>query len=288
MHKAGFVNIIGKPNVGKSTLMNVLVGEKLSIITPKSQTTRHRIRGIVNGENYQIVFSDTPGIINPAYLLQEKMMDFVKSAMEDADIILYIVEAGEKPEEEFISKISSLDKPILLVINKVDLTTQEKLEEIVSEWKNKIKAKEIIPISAKESFNTEVILKLIINNLPESPAYFPKDQLTDLPEKFFIAEIIREKILMYYKKEIPYSVEVQIESFKDEAKIVKIRAIIITERETQKGILIGHKGVAMKKVGTQARKRIEQFLNKQIYLELFVNVKENWRSKENFLKDFGY
>ena len=287
-HRSGFVNIVGKPNVGKSTLMNILVGQKLSIVTAKAQTTRHRIRGIINEEDYQIIFSDTPGIIKPAYLLQNKMMDSVKSAMNDADIILYMVEANDEIyDEEIISKINSLDKPILLVINKIDLIDQKKLENIVTEWRSKIKTKEIIPISATANFNTSRILQSVIANLPEHPPYFPKDQFTDLPEKFFVAEIIREKILLYYKKEIPYSVEVQVESFKDEKKIVKIRAIIITERETQKGILIGHKGVALKKVGTQARKGIEQFLGKQIYLELFVKVREGWRDNEMLLGDYG-
>jgi len=261
MHKAGFVNIIGNPNVGKSTLMNAFVGEKLSIITSKAQTTRHRIFGIVSGDDFQVVFSDTPGIIKPSYALQTSMMDFVKSAFEDADILIYMVEIGEKElkDEVFFNRINKLEVPVLLLINKVDTSDQSTLEEQVAYWKEKVPRAEIFPISALRNFQTEVVFNRIIELLPESPAFFPKDQLTDKPERFFVNEIIREKILLHYKKEIPYSVEVETESFADSETIIHIRSVIMVERESQKGIIIGHKGEALKRVGVEARTDLEKF-----------------------------
>ena len=290
MHKAGFVNIIGNPNVGKSTLMNAFVGEKLSIITSKAQTTRHRIFGIVSGDDFQIVFSDTPGIIKPSYALQASMMDFVKSAFEDADILIYMVEIGEKElkDEAFFKRINQLDVPVLLLINKVDTSDQSVLEEQVAYWKEKVPRAEIYPISALRNFQTEVVFNRIIELLPESPAFFPKDQLTDKPERFFVNEIIREKILLHYKKEIPYSVEVETESFADSETIIHIRSVIMVERESQKGIIIGHKGEALKRVGVEARADLEKFLGKQIHLELFVKVNKDWRSNVRQLRRFGY
>ncbi|WP_460483899.1 GTPase Era [Capnocytophaga sp. HP1101] len=290
MHKAGFVNIIGNPNVGKSTLMNAFVGEKLSIITSKAQTTRHRIFGIVSGDDFQIVFSDTPGIIKPLYALQASMMDFVKSAFEDADILIYMVEIGEKElkDEAFFNRINKLNVPVLLLINKVDTSEQSVLEEQVAYWKEKVPRAEIFPISALHNFNTEVVFNRIVELLPESPAFFPKDQLTDKPERFFVNEIIREKILLHYKKEIPYSVEVETESFADSEKIIHIRSVIMVERESQKGIIIGHKGEALKRVGTEARTDLEKFFGKQIHLELFVKVNKDWRSNARQLRRFGY
>ena len=290
MHKAGFVNIIGNPNVGKSTLMNAFVGEKLSIITSKAQTTRHRIFGIVNGDDFQVVFSDTPGIIKPSYALQASMMDFVKSAFEDADILIYMVEIGEKElkDEVFFNRINKLDVPVLLLINKVDTSDQSTLEEQVAYWKEKVPRAEIFPISALRNFQTEVVFNRIIELLPESPAFFPKDQLTDKPERFFVNEIIREKILLHYKKEIPYSVEVETESFADSETIIHIRAVIMVERESQKGIIIGHKGEALKRVGVEARTDLEKFFGKQIHLELFVKVNKDWRSNARQLRRFGY
>lgn len=289
-HKAGFVNIIGSPNVGKSTLMNVLVGEKLSIITSKAQTTRHRIMGIVNGEDFQIVYSDTPGVLKPNYKLQESMMEFVHTALTDADVILFVTDIFEdiKIEEHILNKIKNAKAKVLLLINKIDLATQEKLEEKVNYWKNEVPNSEVIPVSALEKFNVNYVFDRIIENLPEGPGYYDKDQLTDKPEKFFVSEIIREKILMNYKKEIPYSVEVVVESFKDEEKIIKIRAEILVVRDSQKGIIIGHQGKALKKVGTEARKDIEGFFGKQVFLELFVKVNKDWRDNENQLKRFGY
>ena len=280
MHKAGFVNIIGNPNVGKSTLMNAFVGEKLSIITSKAQTTRHRIFGIVSGDDFQVVFSDTPGIIKPSYALQASMMDFVKSAFEDADILIYMVEIGEKElkDEVFFNRINKLEVPVLLLINKVDTSDQSTLEEQVAYWKEKVPRAEIFPISALRNFQTEVVFNRIIELLPESPAFFPKDQLTDKPERFFVNEIIREKILLHYKKEIPYSVEVETESFADRETIIHIRSVIMVERESQKGIIIGHKGEALKRVGVEARTDLEKFFGKQIHLELFVKVNKDWRS----------
>ncbi|WKK66746.1 GTPase Era [Lutimonas zeaxanthinifaciens] len=289
-HKAGFVNIIGNPNVGKSTLMNALVGERLSIITSKAQTTRHRILGIVNEENYQVVFSDTPGIINPAYELQESMMDFVKTAFEDADILVYMVETGEKglKNEAFFKKIQSLKIPVLLLINKIDQSSQKDLEEQVAYWKEALPNAEIHPVSALEKFNIGTIMNRIVELLPESPPFYPKDQLTDKPERFFVNETIREKILLHFKKEIPYSVEIETEEFKEEARIIKIRSVIMVERDTQKGIIIGHKGSALKKVGMEARKDLEKFFGKKIFLDLYVKVNKNWRSSSSQLKRFGY
>ena len=290
MHKAGFVNIIGNPNVGKSTLMNAFVGEKLSIITSKAQTTRHRIFGIVSGDDFQVVFSDTPGIIKPSYALQASMMDFVKSAFEDADILIYMVEIGEKElkDEVFFNRINKLEVPVLLLINKVDTSDQNVLEEQVAYWKEKVPRAEIYPISALRNFQTEVVFNRIIELLPESPAFFPKDQLTDKPERFFVNEIIREKILLHYKKEIPYSVEVETESFADSETIIHIRSVIMVERESQKGIIIGHKGEALKRVGVEARTDLEKFFGKQIHLELFVKVNKDWRSNARQLRRFGY
>ena len=290
MHKAGFVNIIGNPNVGKSTLMNAFVGEKLSIITSKAQTTRHRIFGIVSGDDFQVVFSDTPGIIKPSYALQASMMDFVKSAFEDADILIYMVEIGEKElkDEAFFKRINQLKVPVLLLINKVDTSDQGVLEEQVAYWKEKVPRAEIYPISALRNFQTEVVFNRIIELLPESPAFFPKDQLTDKPERFFVNEIIREKILLHYKKEIPYSVEVETESFADSETIIHIRSVIMVERESQKGIIIGHKGEALKRVGIEARADLEKFFGKQIHLELFVKVNKDWRNNVRQLRRFGY
>ena len=290
MHKAGFVNIIGNPNVGKSTLMNAFVGEKLSIITSKAQTTRHRIFGIVSGDDFQVIFSDTPGIIKPSYALQASMMDFVKSAFEDADILIYMVEIGEKElkDEAFFKRINLLDVPVLLLINKVDTSDQSVLEEQVAYWKEKVPRAEIYPISALRNFQTEVVFNRIIELLPESPAFFPKDQLTDKPERFFVNEIIREKILLHYKKEIPYSVEVETESFADSETIIHIRSVIMVERESQKGIIIGHKGEALKRVGIEARTDLEKFFGKQIHLELFVKVNKDWRNNVRQLRRFGY
>ncbi|HNQ27011.1 MAG TPA: GTPase Era [Aquaticitalea sp.] len=289
-HKAGFVNIIGNPNVGKSTLMNVFVGEKLSIITSKAQTTRHRILGIVNGEDFQAILSDTPGIIKPAYELQESMMDFVKSAFDDADILLYMVEIGEQElkDEAFFKKITTTKIPVLLLLNKIDKSDQEQLEAQVQFWAAKVPNAEIYPISALEGFNVREVFDRIVELLPESPPYFPKDQLTDKPERFFVNETIREKILMHYKKEIPYAVEIDTEEFFEEEDIIRMRAVIMVERETQKGIIIGHKGSALKRVGVEARKDLEKFFGKQVHLEMYVKVNKNWRSNQNQLKRFGY
>ena len=290
MHKSGFINIIGNPNVGKSTLMNNLVGEKLSIITSKAQTTRHRILGIVNGDNFQLIFSDTPGIIKPSYELQDSMMDFVKSALEDADVILYMVEIGEKSikDPDVHNKIQSTKIPTIILLNKIDLSNQEDLENQINIWSNKYPNTEIYPISALNNFNTEKVINRIIELIPESPPYFPKDQLTDKPERFFVNEKLREKILLYYDKEIPYSVEVQTEEFKEEESIIKIRSLILVERESQKGIIIGHKGVALKKIGTKARIDLEKFFGKKVFIELHVKVSKNWRSNPTQLKKFGY
>lgn len=290
MHKAGFVNIIGNPNVGKSTLMNAFVGEKLSIITSKAQTTRHRIFGIVSGDDFQVVFSDTPGIIKPAYALQESMMAFVKDAFDDADILIYMVEIGEKElkEEAFFERINKLNIPILLLINKIDTSDQQVLEEQVAYWKEQVPRAEVYPISALRNFQTKEVFDRIVALLPESPAFFPKDQLTDKPERFFVNEIIREKILLHYKKEVPYSVEVTTESFADSETILHIRSVIMVERESQKGIIIGHKGEALKRVGVAARTDLEKFFGKQVHLELFVKVNKDWRSNERQLSRFGY
>lgn len=290
MHKAGFVNIIGNPNVGKSTLMNAFVGEKLSIITSKAQTTRHRILGIVNGDDFQVVFSDTPGIIKPAYELQESMMGFVKSAFEDADVLVYMVEIGEKDlkDEAFFNKITNAKIPVLLLLNKIDNSNQEQLEDQVALWSQKVPNAEIYPVSALEGFQVENVFQRIIELLPESPPFYPKDQLTDKPERFFVNEKIREKILLHYKKEIPYAVEVDTEEFKEEESIIRIRSIIMVERETQKGIIIGHKGSSLKRVGSEARLDLEKFFEKKIHLELYVKVNKNWRNDQKQLKRFGY
>ena len=289
-HKAGFVNIIGNPNVGKSTLMNAFVGEKLSIITSKAQTTRHRILGIVNGEDFQVILSDTPGIIKPAYDLQQSMMDFVKSAFEDADILIYMVEIGEKElkDEAFFNKIVNSKIPVLLLLNKIDTSNQDQLEEQVALWKEKVPNAEIYPVSALQGFNVPEVFQRIVDLLPESPAFYPKDTLTDKPERFFVNEIIREKILVHYKKEIPYSVEIDTEEFFEEESIIRMRSIIMVERETQKGIIIGHKGAALKRVGVEARKDLEAFFGKQVHLELYVKVNKNWRNDARQLKRFGY
>lgn len=289
-HKAGFVNIIGNPNVGKSTLMNAFVGEKLSIITSKAQTTRHRILGIVNGEDFQVILSDTPGIIKPAYQLQASMMDFVKSAFEDADVLIYMVEIGEKElkDEAFFKKIVHSEIPILLLLNKIDVSNQDQLEGQVQWWKEKVPNAEIYPISALQGFNVKEVFHRIVELLPESPPFYPKDTLTDKPERFFVNEIIREKILLHYKKEIPYSVEIETEEFFEEEEIIRMRSVIMVERDTQKGIIIGHKGTALKRVGVEARQDLEKFFGKQVHLELYVKVNKNWRSDARQLKRFGY
>lgn len=289
-HKAGFVSIVGNPNVGKSTLMNRLVGEKISIITSKSQTTRHRIKGIVNDENYQIVFSDTPGVVKPSYKMQEYMLEFSKSAIIDADIILYVTDVVEEIQKnaDFIEKVNRSEAPVLLILNKIDLTNQEKLDILFDTWRELIPRAEIFPLSATENFNVDNLYKRIIELIPEGEPYFPKDELTDLPARFFVTEIIREKILNNYEKEIPYSVEVEVEEFKEDEKRINIMAIIYVERDSQKGIIIGHMGDALKKVGTQARLDIEAFFSKKVFLNLYVKVQKDWRSKEGDLKKFGY
>ena len=290
MHKAGFVNIVGNPNVGKSTLMNLLVGERISIATFKAQTTRHRIMGIVNTDDMQIVFSDTPGVLKPNYKLQESMLDFSKSALTDADVLLYVTDVIEKSDknQDFIDKVNLLDIPVLLLINKIDLTTQENLEKVVAEWHALIPKAEILPISAKAKFNIQPLMKRIKELIPDSPPFFEKDQLTDKPARFFVSEIIREKILLYYDKEIPYSVEVLVESFKEEQKTIHISSVIYVERESQKGIIIGCEGKALKKVSTEARKELERFFNKSIYLDVFVKVDKDWRNSDKELRNFGY
>jgi GTP-binding protein Era len=290
MHKSGFVNIIGNPNVGKSTLMNALVGERLSIITSKAQTTRHRILGIVNDENHQIIFSDTPGVLEPAYKMHQSMMTFVKSALTDADIILFMVEVKENRfrDDDILNKLKKTSTPILLLINKIDEVDQQFLEEKVAFWKKEIPKAEIYPLSALHNFNIDNIFERIKELLPEGEPYYEKDALTDKPEKFFVAEIIREKILLNYQKEIPYSCEVEVEEFKEYDDIVKIRANIIVARDSQKGIIIGHQGKGLKKVGTEARKDIETFVQKKVFIELYVKVSKDWRDNDNQLKRFGY
>ena len=301
MHKAGFVNIVGNPNVGKSTLMNQLVGERISIATFKAQTTRHRIMGIVNTPEAQIVFSDTPGVLKPNYKLQESMLAFSESALQDADVLLYVTDVVENPEknQDFLSKVARMTVPVLLLINKIDNLTpdssskgegnsQAKLTAIVEKWHGLLPNAEILPISAKNKFGTELLLKRILELLPDSPPYFDKDQLTDKPARFFVSEIIREKILLYYDKEIPYSVEVSVERFKEDEKHIHINAVIYVERDSQKGIIIGHQGVALKKVSTESRKALEKFFGKPIYLEVFVKVDKDWRSSERELNHFGY
>lgn len=290
MHKSGFVNIVGNPNVGKSTLMNQLVGERISIITSKAQTTRHRILGIVNTEDYQIVYSDTPGVLRPNYKLQESMLGFSESALNDADVLLYMTDVVEKTDknEKFLSKVQRVDVPVLLLINKVDQTNQKGLEALVMQWKELLPKAEIYPLSATNNFNIDTIKSRILELIPESPPYFEKDALTDRPARFFVTEIVREKILLYYQKEVPYSVEVVVEEFKEEEKIINMRVLIIVERDSQKGIIIGNKGSAIKKVGMMARKDIERFFDKQVFMEMYVKVEKDWRSRDNILKNFGY
>lgn len=290
MHKAGFVNIVGNPNVGKSTLMNQLVGEKISIATFKAQTTRHRIMGIVNTEDMQIVFSDTPGVLKPNYKMQEMMLQFSESALADADILLYVTDVIEKPEKntDFLEKVAKMQIPVILLINKIDESDQKTLVTLVEKWHELLPKAEILPISAKNKFGTDTLMKRIKELLPESPAYFDKDQLTDKPAKFFVSEIIREKILRYYDKEVPYSVEVVVERFKEDEKKIHINAVIYVERDSQKGIIIGHQGQALKKVSTEARKSLEKFFDKKIYLETFVKVDKDWRNSQKELKHFGY
>ena len=290
MHKAGFVNIVGNPNVGKSTLMNQLVGERISIATFKAQTTRHRIMGIVNTDDMQIVFSDTPGVLKPNYKMQEMMLAFSENALADADILLYVTDVIENPEKnmDFLDKVKKMSIPVLLLINKIDESDQTKLGDIVEKWHALLPNAEILPISAKNKFGTDMLLKRIKELLPESPAFFDKDQLTDKPARFFVSEIIREKILLYYSKEIPYSVEVRVERFKEEDDRIRINAVIYVERDSQKGIIIGHQGVALKKVNMESRKSLEKFFNKKIFLETFVKVDKDWRSSQKELDAFGY
>lgn len=290
MHKAGFVNIVGNPNVGKSTLMNQLVGERISIATFKAQTTRHRIMGIVNTPEAQIVFSDTPGVLKPNYKLQESMLAFSESALQDADVLLYVTDVVENPEKnkDFLEKVVRMTVPILLLINKIDQSDQKTLGDIVEKWHELLPNAEILPVSAKNKFGIDLLLKRILELLPDSPPYFDKDQLTDKPARFFVSEIIREKILLYYDKEIPYSVEVSVEQFKEDLKHIHINAVIYVERDSQKGIIIGHQGVALKKVSTESRKALEKFFGKSIFLEVFVKVDKDWRSSERELNHFGY
>lgn len=289
-HRSGFVNIVGNPNVGKSTLMNALVGERISIITSKAQTTRHRITGIVNGEDYQIVISDTPGVLKPKYKLQESMLSFSASALTDADVLLYITDTVEKIDKhaDFIAKVQRMDIPVLVLINKIDLSDPQRLEAQVQEMHELLPKAEILPMAALHRFNVDNLLRRIIELLPECPPYFGKDALTDKPTRFFVSEIIREKILLYYQKEIPYSVEVMVESYKEEKNKVNIQAVIVVERDTQKGIIIGHNGAALKKVGTEARHDIERFLDQKVNLELFVKVEKDWRNRDHHLKMYGY
>ena len=289
-HKAGFVNIVGNPNVGKSTLMNLLVGERISIATFKAQTTRHRIMGILNTPEMQVCFSDTPGVLKPNYKLQKSMLNFSESALQDADVLLYVTDVIEKPNknEEFLEKVNKMDIPVILLINKIDLSNQNALTDLVEAWKKVLPNAEIMPISAQCKFNVDAVLNRIKELLPDSPPYFDKDQWTDKPARFFVAEILREKILLYYDKEVPYSVEVVVESFKEEKKSIHINTVIYVERDSQKGIIIGHQGVALKKVSTEARKALERFFNKSIYLETFVKVDKDWRSSDKSLKNFGY
>lgn len=290
MHKSGFVNIVGNPNVGKSTLMNALVGERISIITQKAQTTRHRIMGIVNGDDFQIVYSDTPGVLKPNYRLQESMRKFSNSALTDADVLLYVTDVYDSNDKnaDFIEKVGLNQAALVLVINKIDLIDQPKLEALVDKWKELLPRAEIFPVSAQEKFNIEPLFKRIKELLPDSPPFFEKDQLTDKPARFFVNEIIREKILLNYDKEIPYAVEVEVEQFKEEEKLIRINAVIYAERDSQKGIIIGHGGKSLKKVGTEARKDLEAFFEKKVFLELFVKVEKDWRNKDTKLRNFGY
>lgn len=292
-HHSGFVNIVGNPNVGKSTLMNALVGERLSIITSKAQTTRHRIMGIVNGEDFQIVYSDTPGVLKPSYRLQEQMLEFSRSALVDADVLLYVTDVQDSADRnvEFLDKVkrmASVGTKVLLVINKIDLTTQQTLEQLVEFWQKTLPQAQVLPISAQEKFGIEQLVTAIKDALPECPPFFDKDQLTDKPSRFFVDEIIREKILLNYDKEIPYSVEVEVETFQEEESIIRISAVIYVERESQKGIIIGRAGSALKRVGMQARKDIEAFFGKQVFLQLFVKVDKDWRSSQSRLRHYGY
>ena len=290
MHKAGFVNIVGNPNVGKSTLMNQLVGERISIATFKAQTTRHRIMGIVNTPEMQIVFSDTPGVLKPNYKLQESMLAFSESALTDADVLLYVTDVVENPEKnmDFLNKVAKMEVPVLLLINKIDQSNQAELGNIVEHWHRLLPNAEILPISAKNKFGTDMLLKRIGELLPDSPPYFDKDQLTDKPARFFVSEIIREKILLYYDKEIPYSVEVRLEQFKEQESRINISAVIYVERDSQKGIIIGHQGVALKKTSMESRKALERFFGKHVFLEIFVKVDKDWRSSQRELDSFGY
>lgn len=290
MHKAGFVNIVGNPNVGKSTLMNQLVGEKISIATFKAQTTRHRIMGIVNWDDAQIVFSDTPGVLKPNYKLQESMLAFSESALADADVLLYVTDVVENPQKnsDFLDKVKKMTIPVLLLINKIDKIDQKGLGDIVEKWHSLLPNAEILPISALNKFGTDLLMKRVKELLPDSPPYFDKDQLTDKPARFFVSEIIREKILLYYDKEIPYSVEVRVESFLETERNIHIRAIIYVERDSQKGIIIGHQGIALKKIGSESRKALERFFNKTIFLETYVKVDKDWRSNQKELDNFGY
>ncbi len=290
MHKAGFVNIVGNPNVGKSTLMNQLVGERISIATFKAQTTRHRIMGIVNTEDAQIVFSDTPGVLKPNYKLQESMLAFSESALQDADVLLYVTDVVESPEKnmEFLDKVRRMSIPVLLLINKIDQSDQKTLGDVVEKWHGILPNAEILPISALNRFGTDLLMRRIKELLPDSPPYFDKDQLTDKPARFFVSEIIREKILLYYDKEIPYSVEVRVDSFKEDDRHIDIHAVIYVERDSQKGIIIGHQGVALKKMSTEARKSLERFFGKSVYLQTFVKVDKDWRSSKKELDSFGY
>ena len=290
MHKAGFVNIVGNPNVGNSTLMNLLMGERISIATFKAQTTRHRIMGIINSDDAQIVFSDTPGVLKPNYKLQEEMLAFSESALQDADVLLYVTDVVEKPDKnsDFLEKVKKMNVPVLVLINKIDISNQNDLETLVALWHESLPKAEIFPISAKVKFNVDNVLSRIKELLPESPPYFGKDQWTDKPARFFVTEIIREKILLYYDKEIPYSVEVVVERFKEDEKHIHINAVIYVERDSQKGIIIGHRGVALKKISSEARKTLEKFFGKNIFLEIFVKVDKDWRSNTKRLEAYGY
>ncbi len=289
-HRSGFVNIVGNPNVGKSTLMNLLVGERISIITSKAQTTRHRIMGIVNTPEMQIVYSDTPGVLRPNYKLQQEMREFSESALGDADVLVYVTDVVEKADKnaDFLARVSRMECPVLLVINKIDLSNQEALEKLVEEWRNILPKAEIHPLSATNNFNVGLLQKRIESLIPPSPPYFEKDALTDKPARFFVTEIIREKILLYYQKEIPYATEVVVEEFKEEKTIIRIKSLIIVERNSQKGIIIGPKGAAIKRVGSMARRDLERFFGKKIFLEIFVKVEKDWRNRDNLLRAFGY
>jgi len=289
-HKSGFVNIIGNPNVGKSTIMNALVGEKISIITSKMQTTRHRIKGIVSGDDFQIVYSDTPGILKPNYKLQESMMKYVDTAIVDADVILYVTDVIEKFDKnsDYLEKVKNTKTPVIVLLNKIDLSDQENVMKLMATWTEELPKATILPLSATEGFNVAPIFDMILERIPEGPAFFPKDELTDRNERFFVQEIIREKILLYYQKEVPYSVEIEVEEFNDEEKLLSIRAVINVNRDTQKGIIIGHQGRAIKRVGTDARKDIEEFFSKKVFLELYVKVSKGWREEDKQLRGFGY